>query len=65
MCPTSVHNVEASVQNDVIICMPYQSQAFIFENLGLSHLEDPYQDESSTAWDNTQLHERRPGSVSE
>lgn len=60
-----MHNVEASVQNDVIICVPYQSQVFIFENLGLSHLEDPYQDESSAAWDNMQLHEKRPDSVPE
>lgn len=62
---TSVYNVEASVRNDVIICMPYQSQVFIFESLGLYHLDDPYQDENSTAWDNMQLHERRPGSVPE
>lgn len=41
------------------------SQVFIFENLCLYHLEDPYQDESSTAWDNTQLHMKRPGSVPE
>lgn len=58
-----MHNVEASMRNDVIIGMPYQSQVFVFENLGLCHLEDPYQDESSAAWDNTQLQERRPGSV--
>lgn len=60
-----MHNVEASVRNDVIICVPYQSQVFIFENLCLYHLVDPYQDESSAAWDNMQLRERRPGSVPE
>ena len=67
LCPsfTAQRYAEASVWNDVIICVSYQSQVFIFENLGLYHLEDPYQDESSTAWDNTQLHMKRPGSVPE